>query len=256
MKWFENINYLLFIVEIYAILNYFNFNRRNSKERELMKSKNVGKQNENSTLSQSPHANRPASPRTAASHSSNYILSNEKGLNNLYSEDFNHQIYAQQSKISLNCCGSNNQNHFHNSTLRVETQSNDQAQSPSPSDVISPNSSSLCMSSPVSSVSSRSSLSPKSPRKSEQNFDSNQSDNNEHRLLNNGNEVPDNTSQFSDDESNYIEDSQDFNEEFNEESNIENEHSGSREGANSANSNASKNDSAKFDLEKNFNKIH
>ena len=212
-------------------------NRRNSKERELMKSKNLGK-NENPISSQSPnHSNRPTSPKTTASNSNSYIIPKENGQNNLYSEDFNHQKYAQQSKISLNCCINNNQNHYHNSSLQIET-SNDQAQSPSPSDVMSPNSSSLCMSSPVSSVSSTSSLSTKSRKKNKKKSDSIQLSNNEPHLLMNEEEEPDNTNcQFSDDESNFIVDSEEFNESIN-----ENEISVSRDRANSTSSNTSKND--------------
>ncbi len=207
---------------------------RNSKERELMKSKSKqNEQNPSTSSNQSVNKNNKLTNDLLNKPSNSYMLDNKNTPSYSYHQDFN-QMYSQQSKISLNCClnNDNNNNHYHtnnssnnnnnnNNSLHIET-SNDQAQSPS-----SPNSSSICLSSPVSCTSS--STSPNH----EKNFDYNQTCNENEQFASDDED--------DDDASSFIEDT-DLNEDFNE-SNLENDELTSnniRNRTNSSSSNVSK----------------
>lgn len=185
---------------------------RNSKERELMKSKNLNKQNDSTTSSKQI--------------GNEFIIPAEKHQNNYYQDNYN-QLYSQQTKISLNCCL--NDSHYHNS-LQIETNSSEHEQAQSPCDVLSPNSSSLCMSSPISSTSSTS---------LKKEFSSSQS-----------NQPIDNISEFGsdDDDSNFIEenDYEDFNEST-VENNDQSKCSSARNRTSSCSSDLSKNEAKNSD---------
>lgn len=209
---------------------------RNSKERELMKSKSKQNENPSTPSNQSVNKNNKLANDLLNKPSNSYMLDNKNTPSYSYHQDFN-QIYSQQSKISLNCCLNNdNNNHYHtnsssnnnNNSLHIET-SNDQAQSPS-----SPNSSSICLSSPVSCTSS--STSPNH----EKNFDYNQTCNENEQFASDDEENDDDDD---DDESSFIEDT-DLNEDYNE-SNLENDQLTSNNIRNrtiSSSSNVSKNE--------------
>ncbi len=88
---------------------------RNSKERELMKSKSKqNEQNPSTSSNQSVNKNNKLTNDLLNKPSNSYMLDNKNTPSYSYHQDFN-QMYSQQSKISLNCClnNDNNNNHYH-----------------------------------------------------------------------------------------------------------------------------------------------
>ena len=85
---------------------------RNSKERELMKSKNVAKQNSNNSYDYSSKETEPNNKPTFDAEKNNKTYLPQLIEKPIYNG--NNGFTPASSKISLNCCVGNNTNHHHN----------------------------------------------------------------------------------------------------------------------------------------------